>query len=110
MAVNASRHGLTLEEYLQMLEDQDFACGACGKPLGESTDVCIDHDHRHCPGGVGCQECVRGVLCNACNRALGQVQDDLDRLIGLYDYLMAGRLKVYGDCLDPQHRTEAILW
>ncbi len=47
----------------------------------------IDHDHACCPGSYSCGSCVRGLLCWACNVALGIVKDDPDVLKGLLAYL-----------------------
>lgn len=100
MRTNAERHGLTLEQYLQLLDDQDYECGACGTTLVNTKQACIDHDHDHCPGETGCRKCVRGILCQHCNRALGQLGDCPYRVMELYDYLMAGRLKLNGRLSD----------
>lgn len=85
---NAKRHGLTLEEYEEIIEAQEGACLACETKLGELRHTAIDHNHRHCPGDRGCRECVRGILCSNCNLALGHVKDDPERLLMLYDYLV----------------------
>lgn len=100
MQTNAERHGLTVEQYLQMLDDQDYECGACGASLETTLQACIDHDHDHCPGPNGCRKCVRGILCQHCNRALGQLGDCPYRVLELYDYLMSGRLKLNGKLSD----------
>lgn len=84
---NANRHGLTVEEYDQMINDQDGACAACKRELGELRHTGIDHDHSHCAGHTGCRDCVRGVLCSNCNLALGHLKDDPDTLLMLYNYL-----------------------
>lgn len=42
---------------------------------------------RICPGDRACGECVRGLLCDECNRALGCMHDDPARLSALMVYL-----------------------
>jgi hypothetical protein len=53
---------------------QGGACAICGR-LGARLQV--DHDHRHCPGKMGCRRCVRGALCPRCNTAIGRIGDNL---------------------------------
>ena len=64
------RYGLTIEQYDQMVEDQDGCCAICG---GEVDRLRVDHDHE--TGGV------RGLLCHGCNTALGLMADDPERLL-----------------------------
>ena len=69
-------YGITLEEYNTMLENQGGVCAVCGTddPKGRRSGrgVVKDFyvDHNHITGEV------RGLLCNACNRAIGNFQDD----------------------------------
>lgn len=87
---------IRLADYQRMLEHQGGACAACGvvpeysHGFGGRAFV-IDHDHRCCKGTRRikriCGKCVRGLLCNQCNIALGMVGDDLDRLTKLADYV-----------------------
>lgn len=82
------RYGLTLEEYHQLLEDQNYACKICG--LKESTyrkRLSIDHDHSCCPGTKSCGKCVRGLLCHHCNAALGNSKDNIEILQKMINYL-----------------------
>jgi recombination endonuclease VII len=59
-----------------------FACGA------EDVELAIDHDHACCPSTrKACGDCVRGLLCHDCNKALGLVKDDIARLRALIAYL-----------------------
>lgn len=67
------RHGLTQEEYEEILARQGGVCAICSRAelakRGPRTRVlCIDHDHQ--------TGRVRGLLCSDCNRALGMFQDD----------------------------------
>lgn len=78
-------YGLTPELGIQMYEQQGRACGACQEP-SILDDLSIDHDHSCCPRG-SCGECVRGLLCLACNLAAGHAKDNAARLRALADYL-----------------------
>lgn len=61
-------------------------CDVCGD---NTTDIVFDHCHQR---GI-----FRGWLCNPCNRALGCVRDDPDRLRKLIAYLERTK-----DWVDPQ--------
>ncbi len=85
---------LTVEQYEAMLEEQGGVCAICERPetntyLGVVRRLAVDHDHTCCPGDKSCGECVRGLLCSACNTALGRLNDDLDRLQAAMDYLVS---------------------
>lgn len=72
---NVRRHGMTPEEYAQRLTAQGGGCAICGAsesrfPSGRVRRLDIDHDHACCPGTASCGSCVRGLLCNGCNRGL----------------------------------------
>ena len=54
----------------------DGQCYICKVKPG--TD--IDHDHACCDRPGSCGRCVRGVLCNGCNRLLGTVGESVPRL------------------------------
>jgi hypothetical protein len=52
----------------------------------------VDHDHDCCPGAHSCGECVRGLICQMCNNALGFARNDTTILHGMLTYLA-----VHGD-------------
>ncbi len=82
------RMGLTPESYERRLAEQGGRCAGCGTTDPGTFGVfVIDHDHTCCPGGSSCGECLRGLLCNGCNRVLGFVKDDVAALEGLVTYL-----------------------
>ena len=58
------KHGLTLDQYHSLLENQDFSCFLCGvyAPLQ------VDHCHT--------TNRVRRMLCRQCNSGLGQLRED----------------------------------
>jgi hypothetical protein len=72
-----------------MLKNQEFKCGnpMCENDIDWSTSM-VDHDHTCCPSTKSCGNCVRGLLCRGCNWALGNVNDNIDKLTGLIDYIM----------------------
>jgi hypothetical protein len=69
------KYGLTLEQFDEMLAAQGGGCGICGK-LGADN---VDHDHE--------TGRVRGILCWNCNIAIGQLEDNEDRVLALAAYL-----------------------
>lgn len=81
-------YGLSLEQYSALWKSQG---GKCANPgcterfpldcIGTSNDNILHVDHCHQSGAV------RGLLCKRCNAALGQIDDDVPRLLGLVEYL-----------------------
>lgn len=87
-------YNITLEQYLEMYEKQDGKCAVCGEEevevhhaTGERRRLAVDHDHNCCPGRESCGRCIRGLLCNACNRGLGLLNDSVERLERAIGYL-----------------------
>jgi Recombination endonuclease VII len=75
-------HGLTADERDALVSLQGGRCAVCGRT---DRPLEIDHDHRHCPGTIGCRHCVRGAVCGRCNRAIWGLGDDVEvarRLVG----------------------------
>jgi hypothetical protein len=73
-------HGLDANDFAAMLDRQDHACMICGRgPRGMAWAVDHDHElaklHPHADN-VGCLKCIRGILCQTCNTALGNFMDD----------------------------------
>lgn len=52
-----------------------------------------DHDHTCCSTPPTCGKCNRGWLCAGCNKALGYIQDNPEKLQGLIDHLSRGFYK-----------------
>jgi hypothetical protein len=90
-------HHVPLEMVRALLDNP--ACAGCGADIvtpqyrrrgsGNTTRVptlVVDHDHECCPGPRSCGKCVRGLICNECNLALGLGQDP-QTLRSLADYL-----------------------
>ena len=86
------RYGVRMEELEQLLHEQDGCCAICKKHWRSCVPakhtpyeivflhhLCIDHDH-----GSGR---VRGLLCNACNAAIGFLEEDEARFANAVAYL-----------------------
>jgi len=74
------RFGLTEADYEEMLLNQGGVCAICkGPPKGRWNTFCIDHNHSTGE--------IRGLLCDMCNRAIGMLGDNPERVKQAYDYL-----------------------
>lgn len=76
--------GIGLAEYSQMITDRDNKCDICGRPEreergGKLKSLAVDHDHK--------TGAVRGLLCSACNQALGKFEDSQALLAAAIRYL-----------------------
>lgn len=78
------KYGITLAEYESMLEQQQGLCAICGTdaPGGPTPESAFHVDHDHSTGRV------RGLLCRACNTALGLFNDQPQLLTAAIRYLM----------------------
>lgn len=87
LAARLRRYSLTPVEFDRMMTAQGHACAICHVPFVGPV-FSIDHDHECCQVG-SCGRCVRGILCTACNTAIGKLGDDPDRLRSAAEYLEA---------------------
>ena len=72
--------GISLIQYNEMLENQNFKCQGCYRHISELKKA-LAVDHNHVTGKV------RGLLCMSCNTILGHAKDNVDILRNLIDYL-----------------------
>jgi hypothetical protein len=76
-------YGLTKEQYLIILEKQNYTCDICPKEIGKEKKkngrAVVDHCHKTGK--------IRGLLCDNCNRGLGSFQDSPKYLKKAVDYL-----------------------
>jgi hypothetical protein len=88
-AATTRRHGLGAEGVAALLLAQGNACAICGTPERDEPGhrLAVDHDHGHCPGRHGCAECVRGLVCVACNNLLRSARDNPRILYAAITYL-----------------------
>ena len=93
-AVTKRKYQLNAEQFETLMSKE--SCDLCGVSKSQAR-LSIDHDHAHCGPRRGCAECVRGVLCYACNVTLAHVHkkhwiakqltsDELDWLRRAADY------------------------
>jgi hypothetical protein len=73
------RYGITQEDFDKMLIDQNNMCKICNNEFNSTKDTHIDHCHD--------SNIVRGLLCNNCNLALGQFNDNTDIMDNAIKYL-----------------------
>jgi hypothetical protein len=77
-------YGITAEDYLALLHTQGNRCAICRR---EPERWAVDHDHTCCAGAESCGRCVRGLLCDPCNRGLAGFADNPGSLRSAADYL-----------------------
>lgn len=70
------KYGISLQEKEALLLKQEGCCAICDKPLLKPH---VDHDHK--------TGRVRGLLCTACNHALGTFKDSVKILRAAIAYL-----------------------
>jgi len=77
------RYAVTPQRYAEAL---DAGCDLCGQKVARLD---VDHDHSCCDldARVTCGNCVRGFLCNPCNRGLGVFGDNPELLRKALRYL-----------------------
>ena len=91
------KFNLSLEEYDEMLMQQNGGCALCGfVPSGSDTyrsgkSLAVDHDHA--------TGYIRGLLCDLCNRGIGQLHDDPKLLRKAADYIEAASNRKQDDWL-----------
>lgn len=75
------RHGISIEQYEQMLIAQNHKCAICKEYPKDNLKNPWHVDHDHKTGKV------RGVLCHSCNTALGNFNDSVEILRRALEYL-----------------------
>ena len=78
------RYALPIGEYQRLFDAQHGLCAVCQQPetalrYGKVMNLAVDHNHTTGQ--------VRGLLCYACNRALGLFHDSVERLQAATHYL-----------------------
>jgi len=73
-------YGISLEEYQDMLKQQDGVCYICKEEPGQ-RNLAVDHNHETGDN--------RKLLCNKCNTALGLLNEDTYIMKSMIDYVEA---------------------
>ena len=76
----AAKYGMTPEQRLDMIEQQQNQCAICKTQFGHDQKA-IHIDHSHSTGKV------RGILCAHCNTGLGKFKDSPAILAAAIEYL-----------------------
>ena len=88
-------YGITTAEYDRMLEDQNYQCAICrvdSCSTGRRLSVDHKHDMRMRGGELvdvnkGNSDSIRGLLCQACNTAIGKLKDSPELLRAAAHYI-----------------------
>ncbi len=73
-------YGLTLEDYDNMLNDQNGSCAICGTTdTGKWKHFCVDHNHNTGE--------IRSLLCKSCNFLVGTVEGKRELLNSAKHYV-----------------------
>lgn len=76
-----SKYGITVEDFERIAEQQGGKCAICGRLASQCTWSKLVVDHCHKTGRV------RALLCDACNKGIGTLGDDPNRLRAAAEYL-----------------------
>jgi hypothetical protein len=72
-------HGISLEQYTEMLTKQNGVCAICHEVNTDGRALAVDHDHQTGK--------IRELLCLRCNTTLGQYDDNMFLIMELINYL-----------------------
>lgn len=80
----AQKYGITVEDYQRMWDEQNGLCAICQMvesrvQNGKTMWLSVDHDHD--------TGAVRGLLCQACNAAIGFLNEDTTRMMSAIKYV-----------------------
>ena len=79
-----SKYKISIEEFKSRSIN---GCNICGE--SSERNLQIDHDHKCCNSDITCGQCVRGTVCNRCNKAVDVYEKGLMRLdYPLYDKIV----------------------
>lgn len=76
------RYGITAQQFDSMVVEQGGRCLICGREFTEKLRPVMDHCHDSLA--------IRGILCDPCNRGLGQFSHDVERVEKAARYLKGG--------------------
>ncbi len=73
------KFGISKLDYDRMFDQQNGVCAICLLPNKSGIRLSVDHDHNTGK--------VRGLLCHVCNMYLGRINESLDKINRMEDYL-----------------------
>ena len=76
------QYGITEKQFNEMLDIQGGLCAICTIPMTPGKATHIDHDHETGQ--------VRALLCEHCNRGLGEFYEEPWKLEAAINYLQKG--------------------
>jgi len=90
------KFGISLQTYSDMFDKQNGVCAICSKDEiisinGSIRRLAVDHDRKCCAGQKSCGKCIRGLLCQYCNTALGLFREDEILLLKAINYIKGER-------------------
>lgn len=77
------RHRISEDQYEELMALHGGLCHLC--LLNKATVV--DHDHSCCEQR-SCGKCVRGLLCNSCNTAIGMLKENIETIRRIEEYVI----------------------
>lgn len=77
----AKKFGISKKDFDIMLKNQNNACAICKKEEYDPRHKYLSVDHNHSTGKV------RGLLCNNCNKALGQFKECPTIMLNAISYI-----------------------
>ena len=78
------RYGISLKQWTEILTKQGNVCKICSR---DSEKFVVDHDHSCCSTKNTCGKCIRGIICDKCNKAMGLLDDSQHILKNMIEYL-----------------------
>ena len=72
-------YGITVEQYDELLDEQQGSCAVCQLECKTGKRLAVDHNHETGE--------IRGLLCSKCNMGLGMFQDSVKLLAKAGAYL-----------------------
>ena len=73
------KYGLTVDQYNDMLTEQNGCCMICKNSLDLGKGTHVDHCHTTLK--------VRGILCSGCNTGLGLLKEDVNIMQEMINYV-----------------------
>jgi hypothetical protein len=86
-----SHYRLTIEKYLEILNDQNESCAICKK----RKRLYVDHDHTCCPSNLTCGKCVRGLICQKCNMMMHYIDECRNLFERAIEYSSERAVEIY---------------